>query len=92
MKPLMIDEFDVSDVFILDPTMRKYRLTFTKFVSVEMNKSSPPIRIDGDLKVFINKESFSLAIAVDESNEKFFEKLEHELVSLMSTALPHNKT
>ena len=28
---------------------------------------------------------------VDESNEKFFEKLEHELVSLTSTTLPRTK-
>ena len=83
--------------------MGRYGLTFTKFISVEMNKSLPPIRIDGDLKVFINKndekkarrasqaESFSLATAVDKTNEKFFEKLERELALLSSTALPRTK-
>ena len=35
--------------------MGKYGLMFAKFVSIETNKSLPPIRIDGDLKVFMNK-------------------------------------
>ena len=95
MKPLTIDQFDVSDAFILDPAMGKYGLTLAKFVSVETSKSLPPIRIDGELKVFMNKnegkKSFSLAIAVDEINEKFFEKLGHELASLASSALPRTK-
>ena len=55
MKLLTIDKFDVSDPFILDPYRSKYGLTFTKFVSIEMNKSLPSIRIEGDLKVFMNK-------------------------------------
>ena len=70
IKPPMIDKFDVSDAFILDPNEGKYRLAF--FVSVE-NKQLPPIRIDGDFKVFMNKndgkKSFWLAIALDERNE-----------------------
>ena len=101
MKPLTIKQFDVSDSFILDPYGGKYRLTFAKSVGIETNKSLPPIRIDGDLKVFMNKnddgkkkpqaESFSLAIAVDETNEKFFEKLEKELSRWASHALPSTK-
>ena len=95
MKPLTIEQFDVSDAFIFDPAMGRYGLTFAKFVSVETNKSSPPIRTDEELKVFMNKndgkKSFSLAIAVDESNEEFFEKLERELLSLASTAIPRTK-
>ena len=95
MKPLTIEKFDVSDVFILDPSGGKYGLTFTKFISIETNKSLPPIRIDGDLKVFMNKNdgkcSFWLAIAVDETNEKFFEELEDVLSGLASTALPRTK-
>ena len=91
----MIDKFNVSDAFILDPNGRKYGLTFAKFVSIEMSKSLPPIRIDGELKVFMNKnegkKSFSLAIVVDETNEEFFEKLEKELSRLVSHALPHTK-
>ena len=89
MKPLTIDQFDISDAFILDPTMGKYRLMLAKFVSVETSKSLPPIRIDGELKVFMNKESFSLAIVVDETKEELFVKLGHELASLVSSALPH---
>ena len=103
MKPLTIDKFDISDSFILDPYVGRYGLTFAKFVSIETSKSLPPIRIDGDLKVFMNKndrkearrapqaESFSLAIAVDETNEEFFEKLEKELSRLASHALPYTK-
>ena len=91
MKPLTIEQFDVSVAFILDPATGKYGLTFAKFVSSETSKSLPPIRIDGWLKVFMNKnegkKSFSLTIAVDETNKKFFEKLEHELASLASSAL-----
>ena len=37
------------------------------------------------------KNSFSLAIAVDETNKEFFEKLEKELSRLASQALPHTK-
>ena len=95
MKPLTIERFDVSDAFILDPPMGKYGLTFTKFISIETSKILPRIRIVGWLKVFMNKnegkKSFSLAIAVDETNEKFFEKLEHELALLVSLALPRTK-
>ena len=91
MKPLTIEQFDVIVAFILDPATGKYGLTFAKFVSIETSKSLPPIRIDGWLKVFMNKnegkKSFSLTIAVDETNKKFFEKLEHELASLASSAL-----
>ena len=65
----MIEQFDVSDAFILDLSGRKYGLTFAKFVSIEMNKSLPPIRIDGWLKISMNKNdrkcSFSSAIAID---------------------------
>ena len=85
MEPLMIN---VIDSFILD----RYGLTLAKFVSLEMSKPLPPIRIDGDLKVFVNKNndkcSFSLAISVDESNEEFFKKLESSLSGLATTALP----
>ena len=95
MKPLTIEQFDVSDSFILVPYRGKYGLTFAKFVGAETNKSLPPIRINEDLKVFMHKNdgkrSFSLAIAVDESNEKFFEKLEDSLSRLASTALPRTK-
>ena len=49
MKPLTIEQFDISDLFILDPYGGKYGLTFTKFISIEMNKSLPLIRIDGEL-------------------------------------------
>ena len=65
MKPLAIENFDFSDAFILDPIGGKYGLTFAKFISVETNKSLSPIRKDGDLKVFMNKNdgkhSFLLA-------------------------------
>ena len=92
MKPLTIEQFDVSDSFILDPYRGKYGLTFAKFVSIETNKSLPFIRTGGDLKVFMNKNdgknSFSLAIAIDETNEEFFKKLEKKLYRLGSTVLP----
>ena len=82
--PLMID---TSDMFISEPYLSTYGLTLAKFVSLETRKSLPPIRIDGDLKVFINKngknKSFSLAISVDESNEEFFKRLEHLLSQLV---------
>ena len=90
--PPMIENFDISDSFISEPYLSTYGLTLAKFVSLETYKSLPPIRIDGDLKVFVNKnsdkKSFSLAISVDESNEKFFKKLEHSLSQLTSSALP----
>ena len=77
MKPLTIENFDVSDSFILDPCAVRYRLTLAKFVNLEMCKSLPLVRIDGNLKVFINKgKSFSLAILVDKSNEGLFKSLE----------------
>ena len=92
MEPLTID---VSDSFILDPYVGRYGLTLAKFVSLETSKPLPPIRIDGDLKVFANKNndkhSFWLAISVDESNEEFFKKLESSLSGLVSTALPCTK-
>ena len=83
----MIANFDVSDSFISE----HHGLTSAKFVSLETSKSLPPIRLDGDLKVFINKngknKSFALAISVDESNEEFFKRLEHSLSQLASDAL-----
>ena len=92
MKPLMID---TSDMFISEPYFSNYGLTLAKFISLETCKSLPPIRIDGDLKVFINKngdkKSFSLAILVDESKEEFFKRLESSLSGLASTALPCTK-
>ena len=93
--PLAIENFDVSDSFILDPYLGNYGLTLAKFVSLDTGKSLPPIRIDGEFKVFINKnsknKSFSLAISVDESNEEFFKKLEFSLSRLASAALPSTK-
>ena len=95
MEPQTIKNFDFSESFILDPYVGRYILTLAKFVSLEMHKSLPPIRIDGDFKVFINKnggkKSFSLAVSVDESNEEFFKKLENSLSGLASTTLPCTK-
>ena len=95
MEPLTLKNFDVNDSFISEPYLRTYGLTLAKFISLETSKSLPPIRIDGDLKVFINKngenKSFSLAISVDESNEEFFKRLEHLLSQLASDALPLTK-
>ena len=72
MKALTIKNFDASDLFISDPYLGNYGLTLAKFVNIETYKSVPPFRIDGEFKVFINKndknKSFSLAISVDESN------------------------
>ena len=95
MEPLTIEQFDVSDLFILDSYRGRYGLTLAKFISLETKKSLPPIRLDGDLKIYINKRgkdtSFSLAISVDESNKGFFKKLENLLSQLMSTQLPGTK-
>ena len=92
MEPLTIENFDISDSFILDPYAGRYGLTLAKFISFGTKKSLPPIRIDGEFKVFINRngknKSFSLAISVDESNEEFFKKLEFSLAGLASAALP----
>ena len=86
---------NVSDFFIGGPYFSTYGLMLAKFVSLEMRKSLPSIRIDGDLKVFINKnkkgKSFSLAILVDELNKEFSKKLEHSLSGLVSAALPSTK-
>ena len=72
-----------------------YGLMLSKFVILEIRKSLPPIRINGDLKVFINKnekgKSFSLAISVDESNKELFKGLEHSLSGLSSNVLPSTK-
>ena len=77
---------------VLWAVLGNYGLTLAKFVSLETRKSLPPIRIDGDFKVFINKngknKSFSLAISADKSSKEFFESLEHSLSQLVSTALP----
>ena len=93
--PLTIENFDVSDSFILDSYASRYGLTLAKFVSSEDRKPLLPIRIDGDLKVFVTKNngkrSFSLAISVDKSNEEFFKRLEHSLSQLASDALPLTK-
>ena len=95
MEPLTIENFDVSDSFISDPYLGNYGPTLAKFVSLETRKSLPPIRIDGGFKVFINKnngkKSLSSAISVDESNKKFFKRLEHLLSQLVSAALPLTK-
>ena len=95
MGPLTTENFDVSDSFILDPYAGRYRLTLAKFVSLETRKSLPPIRMDRDFKVFVDKnngkKSFSLAILVDESNEEFFKSLESSLSGLASMALPDTK-
>ena len=95
MEPLTIENFYVNDSFIREPYLSTYGLTSAKFISLETSKSLPPIRIDGDLKAFINKKnknkSFSLAISVDESNEEFFKRLEHSLSQLVSDALPLTK-
>ena len=99
MEPLTIKSFDVNYSFMLDPYVGRYGLTLAKFVSLETRKSLPPIRIfiriDGDLKVFVDKngmnKSLSLAISVDESNKKFFKSPEHSLSQLASAALPLTK-
>ena len=76
-------------MFISEPYLSTYGLTSAKFVSLETRKSLPPIRIDRNLKVFINKaESFSFAISVDESSKEFFKRLEFFLSGLASMALP----
>ena len=91
----MIKNFYISDSFILDSYASRYGLTLAKFFSLEDRKPFPPIRIDGDLKVFVTKnngkQSFSLAISVDESNKEFFKRLEHSLSQLASDALPLTK-
>ena len=88
----MIENFDVSDSFISDPYFGNYGLTLAKFINIETHKRLPPIRVDGEFKIFINKngknKSFSLAISVDESNEEFFKRLECLLSGLASAALP----
>ena len=88
----MIENFDVSDSFVRDPYLGNYALTLAKFIRLGTHKSLPPIRLDGDFKVFINRtdkgKSFSLAISVDKSNEEFFKGLEHSLSGLVSFALP----
>ena len=95
MEPITIKNFDPSDLFIKEPYFDNYGLTLAKFISIEMNKSLPPIRINGEFKVFINKnndkKSFSLAISVDETNEPFFKRLESTLSQLASIALPCTK-
>ena len=67
MEPIEIENFDISDSFILDSYAGRYGLTLAKFVSLEDRKPLPPIRIDREFKVFINKNngkrSFSLAIS-----------------------------
>ena len=91
----MIEQFDASDSFISNPYLGNYGLTSAKFVNIETDKSLSPIRIDGEFKVFMNKNggkcSFSLAISVNETNEYFFKRLEHSLSQLVSAALPCTK-
>ena len=92
MEPHYDLTIDVSDSFILDSYVGMYGLTLAKFVNLKTCKSLPPIRIDGNLKIFINKgKSFSLAISVNKSNEEFFKKLEHSLAGLASSVLPNTK-
>ena len=92
MEPLTID---VSDSFVSDPYLGNYGLTLAKFISLETRKSLPPIRKDGEFKVFINMNGkskyFLLAISVNKSNEEFFKRLEFSLSGLVSTALPCTK-
>ena len=57
--PLTIENFDVSDLFILDSYASRYGLTLVKFISLEDRKPFLPIRIDGDLKVFVTKNNGS---------------------------------
>ena len=64
MKPLTIEQFDVSDLFISDPYLSNYGLTLPKFVNVQTRSRQPPIRIDGDFKVFINKNNDKKIILV----------------------------
>ena len=95
MEPIAIENFDTSDSFISDPYLGNYELTLAKFVSLGDRKPLPPIRIDGEFNVFINKnngkKSFLLAISVDETNEHFLKRLEHSLSQLASAALPLTK-
>ena len=44
MEPLTIENFYVSDSFILNPYAGRYGLTLPKFISLEVHKSLPPIR------------------------------------------------
>ena len=70
--------------------MNAYGLMLGKFVGIENNKPLLLIRIDGDFKVYVNNngnKSYSLAISVDESNEKFFKSLEFSLSGLASSSL-----
>ena len=86
MKPLTIEQFDTSDSFVREPYMNSYELMIVKFVRLDKSLL-PPLRIDGDLKVFINKGTYSLAITVDETNEKFFKSLEFSLSVMASGAI-----
>ena len=88
MEPITIENFDASDFFISDICLGNYGLILAEFISLETRKPLPPIRIDGEFKVFINKnngkKSFSLAISVDESNEHFFKRLEPRRIRIVS--------
>ena len=81
----MIENFEISNSFRLQPYAGRYGLTFAKFIDMNTKKVLRPIRIDRNLKAFMNEndrgKSFSLAIAVDKSNKELFKKLEHSLSS-----------
>ena len=83
----MITQFDTSDSFVRESHMNSYGLMIVKFVRLEDKGPLPPIRIDSDLKVYINEGTYSLAITVDEMNEKFFKSLEFSLSMMASGAI-----
>ena len=77
MDPLVIKQFDPVLVEAIDCEQKKAGdITYTSVRFGYDGGKVPPIRINGEFKLFNFKSNYSLSIQCDEEKAEFFEKLE----------------
>ena len=76
MDPLVIKQFDNVLVEAIDCEQKKAGdITYTSVKFGYDGEKVPPIRINGEFKLFNFKGNYSLSIQCDEEKAEFFEKL-----------------
>ena len=76
MEPLVIEQFDPVMVEAIDSEQKKAGdITYTSVKFGYDGRKVPPIRINGEFKLFNFKGNYSLSIQCDEEKAEFFEKL-----------------
>ena len=78
MDPLVIKQFDPVLIEAIEPEQKKAGDIIYTSVKFSYNEGKvPPIRINGEFKLFNFKDNYSLSIQCDDDDKaEFFEKLE----------------